>query len=124
MKRRIDELTWSKRIHYVKDFPSPGTVRDQEGTIFATKRAKSVPVDSSAQAPAPSTLEDTLRNYAEGLRATVQGGPRTISQATATLPESRPGLKQLLRNAAITSTAFIDMLPELISRNGRTLTAT
>jgi len=40
LRRRIDEATWSKRIHLVTAFPHPRTVEDEEGNSFATKRVK------------------------------------------------------------------------------------
>ena len=123
LRRRVDEATWSKRIHLVTAFPHPGIVEDEWGNSFATTRAKPVPIDSSAQAPAPTTITDTLRSYAEEMRTIVEGEPRTIAQATNTLRERMPGLEPALRAASLTATAFIDMFPELLSRRARTISA-
>ena len=50
LRRRIDESTWSKRIHLVEDFPAPGMVRDEEGKLFATSRpSKSNPYRQTRQ---------------------------------------------------------------------------
>jgi hypothetical protein len=124
MKRRADEAVWSKKIQYSQDFPRPGQVRSTENEIFATKRTLPIPTGASAQAAAPTKTADTMRKFAQDLRTIVSDGPRTMSQATAILTRDTPGLKQLLRNAAITSTAFIDMFTEPITRNGRTISAT
>ena len=123
MRRRIDESTWSKRIHVVTSFPHPATVKDEDGNSFATKRVKPVPLDSSEQAAAPTTIADNLRRYATELRDIVQGRPQTIALAMATLRERMPGLEQALRAASMTTTAFVDMFDELLSRNLRTITA-
>ena len=123
MKRRIVESTWSKRIHVITSFPFPATVKDEDGNSFATKRVKPVPLDSSEQAAAPTTIADNLRRYATEMRDIVQGRPQTIALAMATLRERMPGLEQALRAASMTTTAFVDMFDELLSRNLRTITA-
>jgi len=42
LKRRIDESTWSKRIHQVTSFTHPATVLDEEGMPVKTKRVLAV----------------------------------------------------------------------------------
>ena len=64
LKRRIDASTWSKRIHTVTSFPKPATVANEDGETFKTKRVLAVPLDSSAQAEAPTTIANNLRQYA------------------------------------------------------------
>jgi SOS-response transcriptional repressor LexA len=121
LKRRIDESTWSKRIHVVTNPPHPAKIVDED--TFATKGVLAVPLDSSAQAAAPTTITDNLRGYATKLRENVQDRPQTFAVAAKTLREQLPGLELALRGASMTTTAFVDMFGDLLSRNGRTITA-
>ena len=105
------------------ELPTSRAVKDEDGNSFATKRVKPVPLDSSAQAAAPTTIADNLRRYATEMREIVQGRPQTIALAMATLRERMPGLEQALRAASMTPAAFVDMFDELLSRNVRTITA-
>ena len=123
LKRRADESTWSKRIHVVTLFPTHATVQDEDGGQFATKRVLAVPLDSSAVADAPTTVTDNLRRYAVELRKIVEDRPDTFARAADTLRETMPGLEQLLRNAGMTTAAFMDLFPDLLSRRGRTISA-
>jgi len=124
LKRRADESTWSKRVHVVTlPFPAPATVQDEDGEQFATKRVLAVALNSSEQAAAPTTIKDNLRRDAVELRKFVIDRPDACARAADTLRETMPGLEQALRSAGMTTTAFIDMFPELLSRSGRTISA-
>jgi len=82
LKRRADESTWSKRVHVVTlPFPAHATVQDEDGETFATKRALAVPIDSSEQAAAPTTIKDNLRRYALELRKIVLEEADTFARA-------------------------------------------
>ena len=124
LKRRADESTWSKRVHVVTlSFPAHAVVKDEDGDTFATKRVLAVPLDSSEQAAAPTTIKDNLRRYAVELRNIVLERPDTFARAAATLRNGTPGLEQAFRSAGMTTTAFLDLFPEILSRNGRTVSA-
>ena len=82
-----------------------------------------MPLDSSAQAAAPTTIADSLRKYATKLREIVADRPETSANATKTLREQMPRLDAALGAAGMTTTAFLDMFGDLISRRGRTITA-
>jgi len=123
LRRRADESTWSKKVHIVASFPHPATVQDSEGQTFKTKRVLAVPLDSSAQAAAPTTIADNLRRYAVALREIVLERPDTFASAARTLRIQKPGLEAALRSASLTTTACMDMFTDLLSRSGRTISA-
>ena len=117
LKRRADESTWSKRVHVVTlPFPAHATVQHEDGEQFATKRVLAVALDSSEQAAAPTTIKDNLRRYAVDLRKIVIDRPDTFARAADTLRETMPGLEQALRSAGMTTTAFLDLFPDTLSR--------
>jgi hypothetical protein len=123
MKKRAGEATWVSRIHVVSSFATAALVVDEDGSEFATKRALAVPLDSSAVADAPTTLIDRLRPYAEELRNIVSDGPATFARSAETLRATMPGLENVLRNANLTTTAFTAMFPDLLVRQGRSISA-
>ena len=86
-------------------------------------RVLAVPLDSSAQAAAPTTIADNLRQYAAKLREIVAERPDTFANAAKALRNERPELETALRAACMTTTTFLDMFTDLISRKGRTITA-
>ena len=123
MKKRADEATWGSRIHVVSSFPTAAVVEDEDGSETATKRVLAVPLDSSAVADAPTTLVDRLGPYAEELRNIVSDGPATFARSAETLWATMPGLENVLRNANLTTTAFTAMFPDLLVRQGRSISA-
>ena len=111
----------SRRV--VTSFPHPAKVNNEDNETFATKRVLPVPLDSSAQAKEPTTITDNLRQYAAKLREIIAERPQTFAEAARTLRDEKPGLEAALRSANMTTTAFLDMFSDLISRKARTITA-
>jgi len=53
------------------------------------------------------------------MRETVRRGPRPFAEAVRKL--EKPGLMAALRNAGMTTKAFMDLFPELLLRDGRSV---
>jgi hypothetical protein len=124
LRRRADAETWGRRIHTVVSFPTAARVVDEEGAEFATKRVLAVPLDSTPL-EAKTTVEDKLRPYAEEMRELLPEGQAAFAaRIQESLAEKKPGLERLLRNAKLTTAAFIDMFPDILTRNGRRISAT
>ena len=121
LRRRADAETWGRRIHTVVSFPRAARVVDEDGLEFATKRVLAVPLDSTPL-EAKTTVEDKLRPYAEDMRELLPEGQAAFA---ARIQESltRPGLEAVLRGAKLTTAAFIDMFPDILTRNGRRISA-
>ena len=49
--------------------------------------------------------------------------PDTFANAAKILRNQRPGLEAALRSAGMTTTTFLDMFTDLLSRKGRTISA-
>ena len=106
----------------MSSFPTAARVVDEDGDEFATKRVLAAPLDSSAL-EANTTLEDKLKPYAEGLATLVPEGQMQFQRAAETLAETMPGLATVLRNAKITMAIFIDMFPQILTRQHRLISA-
>ena len=104
-------------------FPTAARVVDEDGAEFATKRVLAVPLDSTPL-EVKTTLEDKLRPYAEEMRELLPEGQAAFAaRIQESLAETMPGLEAILRNAKITTAAFIDMFPAILTRNGRRTSA-
>jgi hypothetical protein len=111
-------------VHVVTSFPHPAKVNNEDNETFATKRVLPVPLDSSAQAKEPTAITDNLRQDAvTKLRKIKAERPQTFAEAARTLRDEKPGLEAALRAANMTTTAFLDMFSDLISRKARTISA-
>jgi hypothetical protein len=121
LRRRADAETWSRRIHKVVSFPMASRVVNEDGVEFATKRVLAVALDSTTLEE-KNTVEDKLRPYAEEMRELLPEGEAAFA---ARIQESltRPGLEAALRGAKLTTAAFIDLFPDILTRNGRRISA-
>jgi hypothetical protein len=123
LRKRADTESWGRRIHTVVSFPTAARVVDEDGAEFATKRVLAVPLDSTAL-EVKTTVEDNLRPYAEEMRELLPEGQAAFAaRIQESLAETMPGLETLLRNAKRTTAAFIDMFPDILTRNGRRISA-
>ena len=123
LRKRADTENWGRRIHNVVSFPTAARVVDEDGTEFATKRVLAVPLDSTAL-EVKTTVEDNLRPYAAEMRELLpEGGTAFAARIQERLAETMPGLETLLRNAKLTTAAFIDMFPDILTRTGRRISA-
>ena len=102
-------------------FPTAARVIDEDGAEFATKRLLAVPLDSTAL-EVKTTVEDNLRPYATEMRELLpEGGTAFAARIQENL--ATPGLETLLRNAKLTTAAFIDLFPDILTRTGRRISA-
>jgi len=98
-------------------------VVDEDGNDFATKLVLAVALDSS-ELQVKTNVEDELRPFAERMRELIPPGERAFSGPIQDeLADDMPGLKTLLRKYRLTTAAFIDKFPGLITRDGRRISA-
>ena len=124
LRKRVDAENWGRRIHTVVSFPIAARVVDEDGTDFSTKRVLAVATDSSAL-QVETNVEDQLRPFAEKMSELLpEGGPAFAARIQETLADEMPGLPTLLRKYKLITAAFIDLFPDILTRDGRRISAT
>ena len=120
----MDAENWGRRIHTVVSFPIAARVVDEDGNDFSTKRVLAVATDSSAL-QVKTNVEDQLRPFAEKMSELLPEGERAFAaRIQETLAVEKPGLQPLLRKYKLTTAAFIDLFPDILTRDGRRISAT
>jgi hypothetical protein len=123
LKARADKPIWSEEIHYVKDFPSPGVVRDTEDRTTLTKLTRPVPSDSSEVVELPryatrgSAQVDTARKralapYADRLKTIAREGS-TLSAAAAAMKRGVAGFREELKRQKASFRQFVELFPDV-----------
>jgi len=123
LRKRAGDEIWGRRIHQTTSFPIASRVVDEDGNEFATKLVLAVALDSS-ELKVKTNAEDELRPFAERMRELIPPGERAFSGPIQDeLADDMPGLETLLRKYRLSTAAFLDKFPDLITRDGRRISA-
>ena len=128
LRQRADKPSWSD-IRYVKDFPSPGVVRDEKDRETLTKLTRPVSsetrdVELPRYATRGSAQVDAARKralgpYADRLKSIVRDGS-TLSTAAAAMKREVSGFRDELKKQKASFKQFVELFPDVAKiRDGR-----
>ena len=128
LRQRADKPSWSE-IRYVKDFPSPGVVRDTEGRETLTKLTRPVSAATNevelpryatrGSAQVDAARKRALAPYADRLKTIVRNGS-TLSAASAAMKREVAGFRDELKKQKASFKQFVELFPDVVKiRDGR-----
>ena len=128
LRQRADKPSWSE-IRYVKDFPTPGTVRDTEDRETLTKltrpvssktnEAKLPKYASKGSAQVDAARKRALGPYADRLKSIVRDDS-TLSTASAAMKRGVSGFRDELKKQKASFRQFVELFPDVAKiRDGR-----
>ena len=128
LRQRADKPSWSD-IRYVKDFPSPGVVRDTEDRETLTKLTRPVSNEtnevelpryaSRGSAQVDAARKRALAPYADRLKSIVRDDS-TLSTASAAMKREVSGFRDELKKQKASFRQFVELFPEVAKiRDGR-----